>query len=144
MIFLTSPSPYWGWSSYGGDWSSGQPGFPRGVAVGAYSPPAFHAAAFLRMSTTGLTAQAFGAKKSAGVTRRRPTVLLLALGAGVMIGASHAAFIELAFTYCRRNDAVLAQARRLEIRWLKAPRHWRIWCCLGWLLGAFSMRGRLS
>ena len=82
-----------------------------GVAVGATATSfLFMLLLFLRMSTTGLTAQAFGA--------RDPQRLGRALD---IVGGS---------------EAVLEQARRfLEIRWLSAPASLANLVLLGWLLG---------
>ncbi|HHX5401599.1 TPA: MATE family efflux transporter DinF [Salmonella enterica] len=62
------------------------PVFLGGVAVGATATSfLFMLLLFLRMSTTGLTAQAFGAKNPQALARALIQPLLLALGAGVMI-----------------------------------------------------------
>ncbi len=102
MIFLTSPPSLTGAGRYGGDWVIWTAGFLGGVAVGSDCHQlSFHAAA-LRMSTTGLTARAFGAE----IRRRWRALgiqpLLLALGAGVTLCISHAAY-RAGFTYCRRE-----------------------------------------
>ncbi len=48
-------------------------------------------------------------------------------GLGVNCAAAYADYRSGA-AYCWRCEAVLEQARRfLEIRWLSAPRRWRIW-----------------
>ncbi len=91
---------------------------------------------FLRMSTTGLTAQAFGAKNPQALARALIQPLLLALGAGVMIVLFRTPLIELALHIVGGNDAVPVQARRfLEIRWLSAPASLANLVLLGWLLG---------
>lgn len=96
------------------------PVFLGGVAVGATATSfLFMLLLFLRMSTTGLTAQAFGAKNPQALARALIQPLLLALGAGVMIVLFRTPLIELALHIVGGNDAVLVQARRfLEIRWL--------------------------
>lgn len=54
--------------------------------------------------------------------------LLLALGAGALIALLRTPIIDLALHIVGGSEAVLEQARRfLEIRWLSAPRRWRIW-----------------
>ncbi len=88
------------------------------------------------MSTTGLTAQAFGAKNPQALARALIQPLLLALGAGVMIVLFRTPLIELALHIVGGNDAVPVQARRfLEIRWLSAPASLANLVLLGWLLG---------
>lgn len=113
------------------------PVFLGGVAVGATATSfLFMLLLFLRMSTTGLTAQAFGAKNPQALARALIQPLLLALGAGVMIVLFRTPLIELALHIVGGNDAVLVQARRfLEIRWLSAPASLANLVLLGWLLG---------
>lgn len=113
------------------------PVFLGGVAVGATATSfLFMLLLFLRMSTTGLTAQAFGAKNPQALARALIQPLLLALGAGVMIVLFRTPLIELALYIVGGNDAVLVQARRfLEIRWLSAPASLANLVLLGWLLG---------
>ncbi|MGS8893467.1 MATE family efflux transporter, partial [Salmonella enterica subsp. enterica serovar Infantis] len=65
----------------------------------------------LRMSTTGLTAQAFGAQNPQALARALIKPLLLALGAGVMIVLFSKPLIELALNNVGGNDALLLQAR---------------------------------
>lgn len=112
------------------------PVFLGGVAVGATATSfLFMLLLFLRMSTTGLTAQAFGAKNPQALARALIQPLLLALGAGVMIVLFRTPLIELALHIVGGNDAVLVQARRfLEIRWLSAPASLANLVLLGWLL----------
>lgn len=82
------------------------PVFLGGVAVGATATSfLFMLLLFLRMSTTGLTAQAFGAKNPQALARALIQPLLLALGAGRWrddCAISHAAY-RAGFTYCRRE-----------------------------------------
>lgn len=85
---------------------------------------------FLRMSTTGLTAQAWGAKDPQRLARALVQPLALALGAGVLIILLRLPLIDLALHIVGGSEAVLEQARRfLEIRWLSAPPRWPTWCC---------------
>ncbi|EAM9430007.1 MATE family efflux transporter DinF [Salmonella enterica] len=113
------------------------PVYLGGVAVGATATSfLFMLLLFLRMSTTGLTAQAFGAKNPLALARALIQPLLLALGAGVMIVLFRTPLIELALHIVGGNDAVLVQARQfLEIRWLSAPASLANLVLLGWLLG---------
>ncbi|ENA4092019.1 MATE family efflux transporter DinF [Salmonella enterica subsp. enterica] len=85
------------------------PVFLGGVAVGATATSfLFMLLLFLRMSTTGLTAQAFGAKNPQALARALIQPLLLALGAGVMIVLFRTPLIELALHIVGGNDAALA------------------------------------
>lgn len=108
-----------------------------GVAIGATATSfLFMLLLFLRMSTTGLTAQAFGAKDPLRLARALVQPLLLALGAGLLIVVFKGPLIKLALTIVGGSDAVLEQARRfLEIRWLSAPASLANLVLLGWLLG---------
>ncbi len=108
-----------------------------GVAIGATATSfLFMLLLFLRMSTTGLTAQAFGAKDPIRLARALVQPLLLALGAGLLIVLFKDPLINLALTVVGGSDAVLEQARRfLEIRWLSAPASLANLVLLGWLLG---------
>ncbi|WP_297196256.1 MATE family efflux transporter DinF [uncultured Pluralibacter sp.] len=108
-----------------------------GVAVGATATSfLFMLLLFLRMSTTGLTAQAFGAKDPLALARALVQPLLLAFGAGIAIVLLRGPLIELALYVVGGSDAVLEQARRfLEIRWLSAPASLANLVLLGWLLG---------
>ncbi len=108
-----------------------------GVAIGATATSfLFMLLLFLRMSTTGLTAQAYGAKDPLALARALVQPLLLALGAGVLIVMLRTPLIELALQVVGGNEQVLHQARRfLEIRWLSAPASLANLVLLGWLLG---------
>lgn len=108
-----------------------------GVAIGATATSfLFMLLLFLRMSTTGLTAQAFGAKDPLRLARALVQPLILALGAGLLIVLLRAPLINLALHIVGGSDAVLEQARRfLDIRWLSAPASLANLVLLGWLLG---------
>lgn len=108
-----------------------------GVAIGATATSfLFMLLLFLRMSTTGLTAQAFGAKDPLRLARALVQPLILALGAGLLIVLLRAPLINLALHIVGGSDAVLEQARRfLNIRWLSAPASLANLVLLGWLLG---------
>ncbi|MEN1515224.1 MATE family efflux transporter, partial [Pseudomonas aeruginosa] len=108
-----------------------------GVAVGATATSfLFMLLLFLRMSTTGLTAQAYGAKNPQALARALVQPLLLALGAGALIALLRTPIIDLALHIVGGSEAVLEQARRfLEIRWLSAPASLANLVLLGWLLG---------
>ncbi|MFK3662249.1 MATE family efflux transporter DinF [Scandinavium sp. NPDC088450] len=113
------------------------PVYLGGVAVGSMATSfLFMLLLFLRMSTTGLTAQAYGAKDPQRLARALVQPLLLALGAGIAIVLLRTPLIELALHIVGGSDAVLEQARRfLEIRWLSAPASLANLVLLGWLLG---------
>lgn len=113
------------------------PVYLGGVAIGATATSfLFMLLLFLRMSTTGLTAQAFGAKDPVRLARALVQPLILALGAGLLIVLLRTPLIELALHVVGGSEAVLEQARRfLEIRWLSAPASLANLVLLGWLLG---------
>ncbi len=113
------------------------PVYLGGVAIGATATSfLFMLLLFLRMSTTGLTAQAYGAKNATALARALVQPLLLALVAGALIVLLRTPLIDLALHITGGNDVVLEQARRfLEIRWLSAPASLGNLVLLGWLLG---------
>lgn len=113
------------------------PVYLGGVAIGATATSfLFMLLLFLRMSTTGLTAQAYGAKNATALARALVQPLLLALVAGALIVLLRTPLIDLALHIAGGNDVVLEQARRfLEIRWLSAPASLGNLVLLGWLLG---------
>lgn len=98
------------------------PVYLGGVAIGATATSfLFMLLLFLRMSTTGLTAQAYGAKDPLRLARALVQPLILALGAGALIVVLRTPLIDLALHVVGGSEAVLEQARRfLEIRWLSA------------------------
>ena len=118
------------------------PVYLGGIAIGAMATSfLFMLLLFLRMSTTGLTAQAFGAKDPVRLGRARVQPLILALGAGLLIVVVRAPLIDLALHIAGGSEAVLEQARRfLEIRWLSAPASLANLVLLGWLLGVQYVR----
>jgi len=113
------------------------PVYLGGVAIGATATSfLFMLLLFLRMSTTGLTAQAFGAKDPVRLARALVQPLILSLGAGLLIVLLRTPLIDLALHVVGGSEAVLEQARRfLEIRWLSAPASLANLVLLGWLLG---------
>lgn len=113
------------------------PAYLGGVAVGSTATSfLFMLLLFLRMSTTGLTAQALGAKDSEKLARALVQPLLLALIAGLAIVLLRGPLIELALSVVGGSRAVLEQAERfLAIRWLSAPASLANLVLLGWLLG---------
>lgn len=113
-----------------------------GVAIGAVATSfLFMLLLFLRMSTTGLAAQALGAQNPQALARAFMQPLLLALLAGAAIVLLRYPLIELALRIVGGNGEVLEQARRfLEIRWLSAPAALANLVLLGWLLGVQYVR----
>ncbi len=113
------------------------PVYLGGVAIGATATSfLFMLLLFLRMSTTGLTAQAYGAKDPLRLARALVQPLILALGAGLVIVLLRTPLIDLALHIVGGSEDVLHQARRfLEIRWLSAPASLANLVLLGWLLG---------
>lgn len=113
------------------------PVYLAAVAIGATATSfLFMLLLFLRMSTTGLTAQAFGARDPQAMARALVQPLLLALLAGVTIMLLRTPLINLALHIVGGSETVLLEARRfLEIRWLSAPATLANLVLLGWLLG---------
>ncbi|WP_421532035.1 MATE family efflux transporter DinF [Lelliottia amnigena] len=118
------------------------PVYLGGIAIGAMATSfLFMLLLFLRMSTTGLTAQAFGAKDPVRLGRALVQPLILALVAGLLIVVLRVPLIDLALHIVGGSEAVLEQARRfLEIRWLSAPASLANLVLLGWLLGVQYVR----
>nr|WP_318384242.1 MATE family efflux transporter DinF [uncultured Enterobacter sp.] len=113
------------------------PVYLGGVAVGATATSfLFMLLLFLRMSTTGFTAQAFGARDPQALARALIQPLILALAAGALIVLFRTPLIDLTLHIVGGSDAVLEQAQRfLSLRWLSAPASLANLVLLGWLLG---------
>ncbi|WP_156294164.1 MATE family efflux transporter DinF [Serratia oryzae] len=118
------------------------PTYLGGVAVGSMATSfLFMMLLFLRMSTTGLAAQALGAQDPQRLAKALMQPLLLALVAGLVIVLLREPLIILALQIVGGDKAVLAQARLfLEIRWLSAPAALANMVLLGWLLGVQYVR----
>ncbi|MGK3123247.1 MATE family efflux transporter DinF [Candidatus Pantoea formicae] len=108
-----------------------------GVAVGTTATSfIFMLLLFLRMSTTGLTAQAFGANDKTALARALTQPLLIALVAGVLFVLLRTPASSLAATLMGGSPEVQQQAHIfIEIRWLSAPATLANLVILGWLLG---------
>ncbi|HAU5565488.1 TPA: MATE family efflux transporter DinF [Serratia fonticola] len=108
-----------------------------GVAVGATATSfIFMLLLFLRMSTTGLTAQAFGANDRTALARALTQPLLIALVAGVLFLLLRAPFSLVAASLMGGSPEVQHQAQIfINIRWLSAPATLANLVILGWLLG---------
>ena len=87
------------------------------------------------MSTTGLTAQAYGAKDPLRLARALVQPLILALGAGAFIVVLRAPDRSCASYRRWQRSGTGAGATVLEIRWLSAPASLANLVLLGWLLG---------
>ncbi|MBC0855112.1 MATE family efflux transporter DinF [Pantoea stewartii] len=113
------------------------PVYLGGVAVGTtVTSFIFMLLLFLRMSTTGLTAQAFGAGDKTALARALAQPLIIALLAGSLFIALRHPVTALAIRFIGGEAAVLEQAALfIHIRWLSAPAMLANLVILGWLLG---------
>ena len=113
------------------------PVYLGGVAVGATATSfLFMLLLFLRMSTTGLTAQAFGAGGKPALARALTQPLIIALAAGLFFILLRDPLSELATRIVGGDGQVLQQAKIfIHIRWLSAPATLANLVILGWLLG---------
>ena len=103
-----------------------------GVAIGATATSfLFMLLLFLRMSTTGLTAQAYGAKDPLRLARALVQPLILALGAGALIAILRTPLIDLALHVVGGSEAVLEQDASWKFAGSARPRRWPIWFCWG-------------
>lgn len=118
------------------------PVYLGGVAVGSTATSfLFMLLLFLRMSTTGLTAQAHGADDKTALVRALVQPLLIALLAGVIFIVLRQPIGFLATTVTGGDVAVLEQARLfISVRWLSAPAMLINLVILGWLLGVQYVR----
>ncbi|MFK8259206.1 MATE family efflux transporter DinF [Erwinia sp. AnSW2-5] len=113
------------------------PTYLGGVAIGTtVTSFLFMLLLFLRMSTTGLTAQAFGASDKSALARALMQPLLLALLAGLLFVLLKTPITHLALGLTGGSDEVLHQAALfMQVRWLSAPATLANLVLLGWLLG---------
>ncbi len=113
------------------------PVYLGGVAIGSTATSfLFMLLLFLRMSTTGLTAQAFGAGDKAALARALIQPLCMALAAGGLFVLLKAPLSDLALSVVGGNPEVLHQAHLfMSVRWLSAPAMLANLVILGWLLG---------
>lgn len=113
------------------------PTYLAGVAVGTTATSfLFMLLLFLRMSTTGLTAQAFGAGDKPALARALMQPLSMALLAGLLFIMLKAPLSTLATSLVGGNPEVLRQAQLfMSVRWLSAPAALANLVLLGWLLG---------
>ncbi|WP_370546187.1 MATE family efflux transporter DinF [Edwardsiella tarda] len=113
------------------------PVYLGGVAVGSMATTfLFMLLLFLRMSTTGLCAQAYGADDRPALARALVQPLLMALLAGGVIVVLRGPLIEWVLHIVGGEAAIQAQAQLfMSIRWLSAPATLANLVILGWLLG---------
>ena len=99
---------------------------------------------FLRMGTTGLASQAFGAQDSAEVTAILTRVLLLGGAGGLVIIALQIPLFWLAFQVSPATEVVESQARLyMQIRVLSAPAAIALYGLNGWLIAQERTRSVL-
>lgn len=100
---------------------------------------------FLRMGTTGLTAQAFGAGDRAETGAILKRGLLIAGAAGLMMIALQTPFLWGAFRLAPASDAVEELTRSyLAIRIYGAPATIALYALTGWLIALERTRGVLA
>jgi len=114
-----------------------KPAYLGGVAVGTTATSfLFMLLLFLRMSTTGLTAQAFGAGDKPALARALMQPLLIAVAAGLLFVLLKSPLTHLALSLVGGDKEVLHQAALfMNIRWLSVPATLANLVLLGWLLG---------
>lgn len=96
---------------------------------------------FLRMGTTGLAAQAFGAGDAEQGLAILLRAALLGLGLATLLLVSHRLLIELALLWMSASDGVSLLARHyLQIRFFSAPAVLVTFACIGWLIGQQNTR----
>jgi len=96
---------------------------------------------FLRMSTTGLTAQAFGKKDSLAILMTLAHALLIAFGLSVVLLLAKEYIVELAFMLTNASDNVQLNAQAyLSIRMWGIPAALFNFAILGWLIGLQNMK----
>jgi MATE family multidrug resistance protein len=113
------------------------PSYIGSVAIGSLVFTfVFWAFGFLRMGTTGLTAQAYGAADSDEVLAGLGRALLLAAGVGSLLIALQWPIREIAFALLDGSDAVERLARDyFDIRIWAAPATLANYALLGWFIG---------
>jgi len=113
-----------------------------GVALGStVISVTFWLLGFLRMSTTGLTAQAFGADNSAGLARVWLQGMLMALGFAAVFLLLHRFIADGVFGFSSASAEVKLYAQQyFVIRAWSAPASLVNFVLLGWLLGTQNSR----
>ena len=99
---------------------------------------------FLRMGTTGLTAQAWGSGEPEAIRRSLAEAIAVALVLGVLIVLCQVPLRELALDLLGTGPDVAAQARAyFDFRVWSAPAALVNFALVGWLLGMQNGRGPL-
>ncbi|MBL4280324.1 MATE family efflux transporter DinF [Vibrio fluvialis] len=113
-----------------------------GVALGStVISVTFWLLGFLRMSTTGLTAQAFGADNRAGLARAWLQGMLMALGFAAVFLLLHRFIADGVFGFSAASAEVKLYAQQyFVIRAWSAPASLVNFVLLGWLLGTQNSR----
>lgn len=114
----------------------GDPAYIGAVAVGAALLNAFYwTFSFLRMGTTGLTAQAIGARDRAETVALLSRALLVGGGAGLILIALHVPIFALAFNSSTATEEIKAMAwDYAAIRIWSAPAIIATYGLTGWLI----------
>lgn len=114
-----------------------EPAYIGAVALGALIFNfVFWAFSFLRMGTTGLTAQALGAGDEVELRAGLGRALLLALGIGTVLVGVQWPLREAAFAFIEASDKVEALAREyFDVRIWSAPATLANYALLGWFIG---------
>ena len=100
---------------------------------------------FLRMGTTGITAQAFGAGDNDALREALAQSLLTALALAAIIVACQTVVADLALLLLAPSERVAALAREyFDIRVWSAPGALCNFVLLGWLIGMQNARGPLA
>jgi multidrug resistance protein, MATE family len=122
------------------------PAYIGAVAVGALVFSfVFWAFGFLRMGTTGLTAQAFGANDTAEIGASLARALLIAVGIGTVLIALQWPIAEITFGLLEGSVRVEALAREYyDIRIWAAPATLINYALLGWFVGLGRARTALA
>jgi MATE family multidrug resistance protein len=135
LAYLTTPLV--GIVSLGVVGQLGDPALVGGVAIGGLIfDVAFATFNFLRSGTTGLAAQALGARDREEIVAIFWRALLLALAIGAIVLALQAPILGLALKLIGGSGAVQAATRTYwQIRVLAAPLALANYVILGWLIG---------
>ncbi|MEX0960656.1 MAG: MATE family efflux transporter [Burkholderiales bacterium] len=122
------------------------PAYIGAVAVGALVFSfVFWAFGFLRMGTTGLTAQAFGVNDRAEIGASLGRALLIAAAIGAVLIALQWPIAEIAFALLQGSERVEALARAYyDIRIWAAPATLVNYALLGWFVGLGRARTALA
>ena len=111
--------------------------FLAGVAIGtSITSFVFMLFLFLRMGTTGLTAQAWGEKNQSKLLQSLFQPLCIAVIIGITFAIFHPQITDLMLKLMGSDNTARQQAHIfLSIRWLSAPATLANMVILGWLLG---------